>query len=83
MMYSDFTLELRSALVRYCGLPRDTAAQYTSHGIRAGAATTLVRAQVPDHIIQSRAGVTSADWITAYDRLDLGRRLACSRSLGL
>ena len=74
--YQDF-------LVIYCGISLQEARGYTSHGIRAGAATSLVRREVPHHIIKARAGVKSDDWIATYDRIDLERRLECSRAIGL
>ena len=83
MLYKDFVARLRAALVSCCGLSNDDAREYSTHGIRAGAATTLVKARVPEHIIKDRAGVVAADWIECYDRVELARRLECSRALGL
>jgi hypothetical protein len=83
MLYKDFVERMRAELVACCGLSAVAAREYSSHGIRAGAATTLVKAQVPDHIIKARAGVVAADWIECYDRVELARRLECSRALGL
>ena len=83
MLYKDFVARLREALVSSCGLSADNAREYSTHGIRTGAATTLVKAQVPDHTIKARAGVVAADWTECYDRVELARRLGCSRTLGL
>ncbi|MEO1689659.1 MAG: hypothetical protein AAFU61_17340, partial [Pseudomonadota bacterium] len=78
-----FQTHMQDFLVRFCGLSPSDAALYTTHGIRAGAATLMVIHQVPAHIIKGRAGVTSDDWIGEYDRVDLQRRLGCSLALGL
>ena len=63
MLYSDFVGHLRAMLVSCCGLSSDAAREHSSHGIRAGAATTLAKVRAPDHIIKERAGAAAADWI--------------------
>ncbi|MEM1035108.1 MAG: hypothetical protein AAGN82_32510 [Myxococcota bacterium] len=83
MARSTFQNHYQRFLVEHCGISEADALAYTNHGIRAGAATTLVKHGVPEHIIMKHAGVTSPDWIATYDRVDLERRLECSRSLGL
>jgi len=83
MSREAFQSRVQVLLAKHCGLHERTAREYTTHGIRAGAATTLVKHEVPHHIIMDLAGVVSEDWIATYDRLDLDRRLACSRALGL
>lgn len=83
MSRDTFQKRYQALLIRHCGLSETDAKEYSSHGIRAGAATTLVKHKVPEHIIKACAGVTSAGWIDCYDRLDLDRRLECSRALGL
>mmetsp|Transcript_19089 Transcript_19089/g.61443 ORF Transcript_19089/g.61443 Transcript_19089/m.61443 type:complete len:131 (-) Transcript_19089:558-950(-) len=65
------------------GIAAEDALTYTTHGIRRGAATSMVKHQVPEHIVLDRAGVTSRDWIATYDEVDLDRRRDCSRALGL
>ena len=70
-------------LIAYCGISRSEAVGYTTHGIRRGSATSLVKYGVLDHIIKARAGVTSADWIATYSAIDFERRLECSRAIGL
>jgi hypothetical protein len=74
---------LRQALFECCGIPKDTAVDYTGHSLRVGAGTCLVQQGVAHHVIMNRAGVTSADWIRTYDRVDLDRRLEASRALAL
>mmetsp|Transcript_14741 Transcript_14741/g.22243 ORF Transcript_14741/g.22243 Transcript_14741/m.22243 type:complete len:86 (-) Transcript_14741:3637-3894(-) len=74
---------LQECLVSQCGLDAATAKRYTTQGIRAGAATTLVKHRIPEQRIKDLAGVTSEDWLVTYDRVDLERRLEGSRGLGL
>ena len=83
MTRSQFQRHIQGMLVEFCALPLQDAKTYTTQGIRAGAATTLVKHRVPDHVVKGRAGVTSDDWIMTYDRIDLDRRLECSRALSL
>mmetsp|Transcript_17881 Transcript_17881/g.57833 ORF Transcript_17881/g.57833 Transcript_17881/m.57833 type:complete len:476 (-) Transcript_17881:396-1823(-) len=78
-----FQDHMQAFLGRFCNLPPADAKAYTTHGLRIGAATSMVRHKVPDHIVKARAGVTSDDWIGEYDRVDLPRRLDCSLALGL
>ena len=65
MLYNCKSLpaQLRAAAVSCCGLSPDDAREYSTHGIRAGAATTFVKAQVPEHIIKDRAGLVAVDWL--------------------
>ena len=83
MALKTFQRHYQDLLVEFCGLSDTDAKDYTSHGIRAGGTTSLVKHKVPTHIIQHCAGTVSADWIATYDRVDLDRRLECSRALGL
>jgi hypothetical protein len=78
-----FAREFRNALVAHCKISATEAVAFSTHAIRRGAATSLVKAKVPDHIIVARAGVVSSEWVRTYDAVDLERRLSCSRSLGL
>ncbi len=73
---------LRERLVEDCGLSVEEARKFSAHSPRAGGASELVRQKVPEHIIKTLAGVTGADWIATYDRVDLDRRLAAVRGLG-
>ena len=61
MLYKDFAEQLRAALASCCCLSSDDAREYSTHGIRAGTATTLVKARAPGHIIKASAGVVAAD----------------------
>ena len=81
MMFPDFLNRLRAALVECCGLTSDEALHYTTHGVRAAAATSLVKADVALHIINTRAGTVTHNWVADYDRVDLPRRLDASRAL--
>mmetsp|Transcript_3902 Transcript_3902/g.12083 ORF Transcript_3902/g.12083 Transcript_3902/m.12083 type:complete len:324 (-) Transcript_3902:246-1217(-) len=83
MSRATFQSHYQRLLQAHCGISAADAATYTTHGIRRGAATSMVKHQVPEHIILDRAGVSSRDWIATYDEVDLGRRLDCSRALGL
>mmetsp|Transcript_24480 Transcript_24480/g.82443 ORF Transcript_24480/g.82443 Transcript_24480/m.82443 type:complete len:84 (+) Transcript_24480:2484-2735(+) len=82
MDLEDFNERLSEELSACCGFSRDLAAAYTSHGGRADAATTLKRAWVDPDEINALVGVSSRDWHVGYDRGDLDRRFATSRSLG-
>ena len=83
MLYEDLARQFRSALVAHSNISAAEAVAFSTHAIRRGAVTSLVKAKVPDHIIVARAGVVSADWVRTYDGIDLERRLTCSRSPGL
>ncbi|MEO0361203.1 MAG: hypothetical protein AAF322_08845 [Pseudomonadota bacterium] len=83
MTRGTFQNHYQRLLVEHCGISVEDARAFSTHGIRAGAATSMVKHKVPAHIINARAGVTSIDWIAEYDRVDLDRRLAASRALGL
>jgi hypothetical protein len=83
MAIDEFNQTLTAELVACCGLAPDIAEDYTSHGGRAGSATTLKRARVDPDDIRARAGVSSLSWVPVYDRGDLARSLATSAALEL
>jgi len=74
---------LQECLVSQCSLNAATAKRYTTQGIRAGAAATLVKHRTPEQRIEDLTGVTSEDWLVTYDRVSLERRHEGSRGLGL
>jgi hypothetical protein len=81
MPHSDFHSLLRAELVASSGFSSSLALEYSSHGGRAAAASTLSRACIPPGQINDRAGVVSADWLAGYDRLDPERRFETVRAL--
>lgn len=56
-------------------------ATYAVVGCRAGAASSLVRQDIPEAEILHRAGVSSADWLLTYNRVNLPSRLRVCTSL--
>ena len=83
MTRDTFQRRYQQLLVKFCGLSQKDTEDYTSQGLRAGGTTTLLKHRVPKRDIQRRAGTTSEGWLGMYDRVDLDRRLQCSRALGL
>jgi hypothetical protein len=81
MSLKDFHPLLRAELVASSGFSSSLASEYSSHGGRAAAASTLSRARIPPGQINDRAGVVSADWLACYDRLDPERRFETARAL--
>ena len=51
MLYKYFVREFCSTLVAHCNISVAEAVAFSTHAIRRGAATSLAKAKVPDHII--------------------------------
>ena len=82
MAYGDYVAFLRSALVAI-GLSETEAALFAGQGARAGAASEAAAGGLHQEDIQHLAGVTTAEWLSWYNRRYLGERLRVSRALGL
>jgi hypothetical protein len=82
MSIGDFVAFLRSALVTI-GLSKEEAALFAGQSARAGGATEAAAKGLHQEDIQHLAGVTSAEWLSWYNRRFLPERLRVSRALGL
>ena len=80
MAYGDYVAFLRSALIAI-GLSETEAALLA--GQSAGAASEAAAGGLHQKDIQPLAGVTTAEWLSWYNRRYLGERLRVSRALGL
>ena len=59
------------------------AALFAGQSARAGAASEAAAGGLHQEDIQHLAGVTTAEWLSWYNRRYLGERLRVSRALGL
>jgi hypothetical protein len=82
MCHGDFVAFLRSALTAI-GMPVKEAALFAGQSARAGGATDAAAKGLHQKDIQHLAGVTSAEWLSWYNRRYLAERLRVSRALGL
>ena len=82
MCHGDFVAFLRSALTAI-GMPVKEAALFAGQSARAGGATEAAAKGLHQEDIQHLAGVTSAEWLSWYNRRYLAERLRVSRALGL
>jgi hypothetical protein len=82
MSISIFVTFLRSALVNI-GLTKEEAALFAGQSARAGGATEAAAKGLHQEDIQHLAGVTSAEWLSWYNRRYLAERLRVSRAIGL
>ena len=82
MAYGDYVAFLRSALIAI-GLSETEAALFAGQSARAGAASEAAAGGLHQEDIQPLAGVTTAEWLSWYNRRYLGERLRVSRALGL
>ena len=82
MCHGDFVAFLRSALTTI-GMPVEEATLFAGQSARAGGATEAAAKGLHQEDIQHLAGVTSAEWLSWYNRRYLDERLRVSRALGL
>ena len=82
MSIGVFVQFLRSALVNI-GLTKEEAALFAGQSARAGGATEAAAKGLHQEDIQHLAGVTSAEWLSWYNRRYLPERLRVSRAIGL
>lgn len=82
MSIGAFVKFLRSALVNI-GLTKEEAALFAGQSARAGGATEAAAKGLHQEDIQHLAGVTSAEWLSWYNRRYLPERLRVSRAIGL
>ena len=82
MAYGDYVAFLRSALIAI-GLSETEVALLAGQSARAAAASEAVAGGLHQEGIQPLAGVTTAEWLSWYNRRYLGERPRVSRALGL
>jgi hypothetical protein len=78
----NFVAFLRAALVNI-GLTKEEAALFAGQSARAGGATEAAAEGLHQEDIQLLAGVSSAEWLSWYNRRYLAERLRVSRAIGL
>jgi hypothetical protein len=78
----NFVEFLRAALVNI-GLAKEEAALFAMQSARAGGATEAAAKGLHQEDIQHLAGVSSAEWLSWYNRRYLAERLRVSGTIGL